>query len=226
MCYFLRPQNIGEGKNKNLNVDEGRKKSKKMLEPKNVSLAYASCRECITVGAQGTKCPLVKQPFITALRDDLYGGGSTRQTRRTWLSNYFEEVVKRSMRDGKEQHLQYFIPSRFTGDDNLDVCSRCIQSITGFSQGTLTKIRGKILRGERDDICNIKAPKESTKERDLVTAWIEMFCQTMICYSPTEKRHEIGGGLNRKMMYDEFEKDWKAGVLTGIYSRSNFGRMA
>jgi len=213
---------------------KGQHKRDTRLNGKSIKHSMQCCQSCT---CQTSACHFVEYHTIKKLREELYGEGSNRKTQRQWrfaeLLSCHENTVKEKSRLGISLNsglLYYHIDGRFTPDHkDLPVCRRCYQEILGVSAQTIDDTRKLIVKeGVRTETSSVGAPKikEDSAERLQVSAWIEMFCQSLVCYSPDEKRHELPLRITLTGMWEEFCRDWRDGVIKGAYFRSCFGRLS
>ena len=227
--------NLVEGKKrKRKAVQKGKKKNLEMLEGKMIKHSESVCSKCT---CSTSYCTYIKYPMIKSLRDDVYGEGSTRDTRTVWRHEYLSEVLeKTAVAKAKagiafdEKKLNYFLPARYTPDaKDLHICRRCMEEVTGFSCATWQDTRKKVVvDGVKVDLSSVgeeKKPKLNTSEWNCIVAWFEMHIHSLTCHSPEGRKQELQGGMTLALMYRQFNEDWAAGVMDGMYHRSNFGRM-
>ena len=228
-----RNKNLVEGKKRKRKANQnGVKKNVEMLNGNMIKHSATVCTKC---NCQKSRCAWVNFPIIQTLREDVYGEGSTRATRAVWRHEYLQEVFdKTKVEKAKasvtfdEKLLNYFVPAKYTptGKD-IPVCRRCMEEVTGFSSATIQDTRKQVVEGVKVDLSSVgEKPKLKTPEWRMTVAWIEMHITSLTCYSPEGRKQELQGGMTLKHMHQVFKDDWAAGVMAGVYHRSNYGRMA
>jgi len=209
-------------------------KSELTLNNKAIKAAADYCQTRCT--CQSKCCKFVSFGTVKMLREEVYGEGCSRNSIRQWrfaeVKNLLEKTRIQKAKEGTKMEknlIDYWIPGRFmpSGQD-LPVCRRCWQEVTAICSESLDALKQKIVDGVMADTGSVggNRPQEDSSERLHVHAWIECFIQSLTCYSPDEKKHELPGNLTLSAMHEAFKKDWEDGVLNGSFSRSNYGRMA
>ena len=208
-------------------------KSELVLNNKAIKASLGVCERC---NCQSKCCKFVSFGTIKMLREEIYGEGCSQDSIRKWrfleVKRMLEKTRIQKTKEGTNMDknlMDYWIPGRFmpSGQD-LPVCRRCWQEVTSVCAESLDNIKRKIVEGVMADTSSVGGhrPKEDSSEKLHVHAWIECFIQSLTCYSPDEKKHELPGNLTLSAMHEAFKKDWEDGVMNGSYSRSNYGRMA
>ena len=211
------------------------KKSKypEMTDGKRIKHSVGVCHGC---KCQTTGCKYMDYYTIKKLREEVYPENTSKVSIRQWRFAEVQKCFERSKiynaKHGiksEKQQINYSISGRFRHDgQDLDVCRKCWQEVTGCSDDALGAITQRLKEGTKADTTSVGGMrmKVETNERLFIHAWIECYIQCLVCYSPEERKHELPGGLNLSTMYAGFKKDWKDGVMNGCYSRSHYGRLA
>ena len=229
------PKLAGKKRMRNNAKKKGGEKQRLVLEGSNIKYTYKNV--CGVCPCESTGCKHIDFQTIKNLREDLYGEGSTQESRKRWrfaeLLRCYEKTVAEKAKKNismKAGLLLYHIPGRFTAKGkDIPVCRNCYEAILAVASDTLDNTRRLIVNeGVRAETSSVGPPKvrNESDERLFVSAWIEMYVQSLTCYSPDEKRHELPGNMSLQGMWEQFCKDWKEGVMNGSYHRKNFGRLA